>query len=664
MNKKENIIIEKIIKYKYSIVIVISFLLYAQVIFFGYVKLDDIAIIEGKQSILSDISKIDEVFSTDAFLREQGSFYRPLQTLTFMIESQFVGAAPWLYHLNNVIIHSINSAFVLWLFITLGFNQKKSLFLALLFSVHPLFTHAVAWVPSRNDLLLISFLIPSFIFYIKYLNTNKIKYILFHFLLFLLSVFTKETAMAFPGICLMYLYFIHSKNDKTKKYLKLSLLLSTRNLTNVAIWIAIILSAILARSATLGLDISSTEFGFASLMKNISIIPELFSKLVVPYDQPVLSNFNTVKTIIGVVLIAATVVWIAVKKKKDWGMIAFSLTWFFLFIIPGSMYRHSYADFFYDYLDHRAYLPMIGIFIFLNYMIPDKLFDFSKKAVAILLILILSAASALSFGQSKHYKDPIRFWFKAIKDNPYKAGFYLSLGKSLLKEDKYKTAQKVLMKGIHLMPHEKNFYLYLGEINFKLKEFDQSIKYLNQYLKIYPGDNDIIGNLGGAYANSNRYDEAFSVWLNGLNVIPEYQKKEDIIRNIVLLALNRGKLQMAYDHAKMLVNSPKNAKVKYDAFVRYAEFLRSQMKLQEAEEILLESITMNPQNWFAYYVLGNVYLMQNQYNKAVQQWNSAIEIDPNNINVSKALHHFYTNVQPDKDKAKFFENKMDQLNNN
>jgi tetratricopeptide (TPR) repeat protein len=659
MNNNENIIVDKIMKYKYFIVVFIPFLLYAQLIFFGYVKLDDIAIIEGKQSILNDISQIEEVFSTDAFLREKGSFYRPFQTLTFMIESQFVGATPWLYHLNNVIIHSINSAFVLWLFITLGFNQKKSLFLSLLFSVHPLFTHAVAWVPSRNDLLLIFFLIPAFIFYIKYLKTNKIRFIVFHFLLFLLSVFTKETAMAFPGICLMYYYFIHNKNKK-----KITLLFTASYLTNLAVWIAIILSAILARLATLGFEVSSTEFGFTSLMKNISIIPELFSKFVVPYDQPVLSNFDTIKTIIGIVLIAATVVWISIKKKKDWSMIAFSLTWFFLFIIPGSMYRHSYADFFYDYLDHRAYLPMIGIFIFLNYMIPDKFFDFSKKAVAIILILILSVPSALTVRQSNHYKDPIRFWFKAIKDNPYKAGFYLSLGKSLMKEDKYKTAQKVLMKGIHLMPNEKNFYLYLGEINFKLNEFDQSIKYLNQYLKIDPRDQDIIGNLGGAYANSQKYDEAFSVWLNGLKLIPEYQKKEDIIRNIVSLAVNRGRMQMAYDYAKMLVNSPKNINLKYDAYVRYADVLRQQNSFKESENILIESITMNPQSWFAYYVLGNVYIMQNQYSKAVQQWNKAIEVAPSNINAYRALHHFYTNVQPDKDKAKIFKNKLDQLNTN
>jgi len=655
----EKSLIDNILKYKYYIVITISFLIYAQVVSFDYVKLDDIAIIEGKQEILSDISKIDVVFSTDAFLRDKGSFYRPLQTLTFMIESQFVGDSPWLYHLDNVVLHTLNSALVLWLFIILGFNQKKSLFLAILFSVHPLFTHAVVWVPSRNDLLLISFLLPAFIFYIKYLETNKLKYLVFHFILFLASVFTKETAMAFPGIILLYLYLFNDKKNK-----KLSVLFTSKNLINIAIWTAIILFAILARYSALGFDFSSKEFGFGSLFKNILIIPELFAKFLIPYNQPVLSNFSYLTSIIGIVIILTVIVWIYLKKDKDWGVIIFSLVWFLLFIIPGSMYRHSYADFFYDFLDHRAYLPMIGILIFFNYMLPDKLFDFSKKTVALILILVISATAALSVRQSFHYKDPIRFWFKAIKDNPYKAGFYLSLGKSLLKEDKYKTAQKVLLKGIHLMPNEKNFYLYLGEINFKLNEFDQSIKYLSQYLKIDPKDVDIINNLGGAYANSSRYDEAFSIWVNSLELIDNYQMKEGIINNIVALALNRGKMQMAYNHAKMLTNSQNNMNLKYDAFVKYADMIMKQNEFNQAEQILSEAISMNPKIWMAYFVLGNVYLMKNQDSKAIEHWNKAIEVDPNNINAYKALYQFYTDIQSDQEKAKYFEGKLKQLENN
>ena len=166
-NTNNTRVVNVMLKYKYYIVFLASFILYFQVVFFGFVKLDDIAIIENKQDILSNISNIDKVFTTDAFLREQGSFYRPLQTLTFMIESQFVGADPWLYHILNSILHSVNCVLLLWLFIVLGFDKKKSFVLALIFAIHPLFTHAISWIPSRNDIMLVIFLIPSFIMFLN-----------------------------------------------------------------------------------------------------------------------------------------------------------------------------------------------------------------------------------------------------------------------------------------------------------------------------------------------------------------------------------------------------------------------------------------------------------------------------------------------------------------
>jgi protein O-mannosyl-transferase len=655
---KNSKIIAQILKYKYLIVFVVPFLLYFNTVFYDFVKLDDIAIIENKQEVLSDIGNIKEVFITDAFLRDKGSFYRPLQTLTFMIESQIAGDSPWFYHLNNVLIHSANSVLLLWLFIVLGFNDKKGLVLTLLYSVHPLFTHAVAWVPSRNDLMLVLILVPSFIMFIKYIQTKNIKYLLFHFLLFLLSVFTKETAMAFPAVCLLYSYIYEKESN-----LNWASFFNKRSGLLILIWAVIILSAILARINTIGFSWTEREFGVNALLQNILIVPELLSKLLVPYNQPVLSNFDTINSIFGAVIILATIVWIILKKNKNWSMIIFGLFWFLIFIIPGSMYRHSYADYFYDYLDHRAYLPMIGIFIFLITMLPDKFFDFNKKIIAVILILILSASAALSIRQTQHYKDPIRFWFKAIKDNPYKAGFYLSLGKSLLKEDKYKTAQKVLLRGIHLMPHEKNFYLYLGEINFKLEEFEQSVKYLKQYLDIYPNDLDILKNLGGAYANMKKFKQAIQIWTESLEMVSDPNIKDDFLKNIVMVAGRTGDPVTAYNYALLLQDKPDNIADKYNAIVKYGEYLGSQGKINEAIGITNNAASLAPSQWYAYFVLGNLHLVKPDHQNAVKYWEKAVNIAPENINAYKALSYFYSEIKPNKEKKDHYDSIINRLNN-
>lgn len=654
---KENLI-ASVMKYKYYVVFIVSFILYFQVVFFGFVKLDDIAIIEKKQEILANIENIGQCFTSDAFLRDKGSFYRPLQTLTFMIESQIAGDEPWLFHLTNLLLHAINSALVLWMFVVLGFDEKKSLILSLIFAVHPLFTHAVAWVPSRNDLMLVFFIIPSFVMYLKYIRSGKNKYLIYHALFFLLSVFTKETAMAFPGACVVYYFLVFRKKSRKKEQI-----LSKRNLNTLGIWTGILLLVVYARVETIGIDWKSEEFGIGSLMQNILIVPEIFAKFIAPYDQPVLSNFDIITSIIGMVAILGLILWLFLAKNKNWGMIVFGLTWFLLFILPGSMYRHSYADFFYDYLDHRAYLPMIGIFLFLNTMIKPKTLDLKKKYIAIVLLLIIGGLSALSVRQSSHYQDPIRFWFKAIQDNPYKAGFYLSLGKSLINKDKYKTAQKVLLRGIRLMPQEKNFYLYLGEINFKLKEFDKSVKYLNQYLNINPDDPDILRNLGGAYANLGDFDKALNIWMNSLDKFDDPKLRNSFLLNIISVYSNLNNIEQEYKYSKMLELNQKTVKTFYNSAIRYGEYLMQRKRVDKAIEVTQEAVEVMPNNWQAYYNLGNMYATKGEVDKAVSSWNKAVELAPRVINAYQSLYRLYTEVVPDKKKAEYYKRKIQELNN-
>lgn len=644
-----------ILKYKYLILFILSFALYFQVLFFGFVKLDDMAIIENKQEILSDYSNINQVFSSDAFLREKGSFYRPLQTLTFMMESNIIGANPWLYHLTNITIHSLNSLLLLWLLIVLGFEQKRSLMLSALFAVHPLFTHAVAWVPSRNDLMLVMFLIPSFVFFINFLKTKKIKYIIYHAVFFLLSVFTKETAMAFPGICAAYYLLIYRK-----KSVKRETMFGSSNMIAFGIWVLVLLFVLIVRIQTIGFSWTPEEFGISSLLKNILIVPEIFAKFIAPYDQPVLSNFDTITSIIGLIAIIGMIIWIILKKDRNTNMIIFALIWFLLFILPGSMYRHAYADYFYDYLDHRAYLPMIGIFIFLSSMLPSKVFDIKKVSVALIFILLLGGLSALSVRQSNHYKDPIRFWFKAIKDNPYKAGFYLSLGKSLIKEDKYKIAQKVLLRGINLMPHEKNFYLYLGEINFKLKEFDKSVKYLNQYLQINPMDVDILKNLGGAYANLYQYDKALEVWINSLSMFNDPEIKNGFLENIISLYQQQNNIEKAYEFSKMLKINPENRELYYNTVIRYSSYMLNKGNIPEAKSVINDAIKLMPDNWQGYYLLGNIHVANGNFKKAISYLEKAIELAPNAVEPYKSLYNIYTKYVLNKEKADYYKNKIEK----
>jgi hypothetical protein len=154
----------RLIVYLLLLVLVPS-VLYFRVVNFEFSTLDDTDIISNNINIIKNLENVPKAFTTDGYLTNKISFYRPLQTLSFMIDAQFSGENPWAYHLTNIILHILS---VIILFVLLKQTKIKdeiSFLISLLFSVHPMLTHAVCWIPARGDLFLTLFgLLSSFKF--------------------------------------------------------------------------------------------------------------------------------------------------------------------------------------------------------------------------------------------------------------------------------------------------------------------------------------------------------------------------------------------------------------------------------------------------------------------------------------------------------------------
>jgi Flp pilus assembly protein TadD len=94
----------------------------------------------------------------------------PLTLLTFRLEHAFVGMEPFLYHLDNVILHALVSILVVVFARALlgapGFVVPFAC--GALFAVHPLHVESVAWIAERKDLLSVGFYLLSLIAWLRY----------------------------------------------------------------------------------------------------------------------------------------------------------------------------------------------------------------------------------------------------------------------------------------------------------------------------------------------------------------------------------------------------------------------------------------------------------------------------------------------------------------
>jgi hypothetical protein len=110
---------------------------------------------------------------------------------------------PLICHLTNIIIH-IGASLLCFSLLRNTIESKKTAFLyALIFTVHPVLTHAVAWIPGRNDSLLAVFIFSSAIFYLKYIRLNKTVHLFMAGLMYFAALFTKENAILYLPLLLM-----------------------------------------------------------------------------------------------------------------------------------------------------------------------------------------------------------------------------------------------------------------------------------------------------------------------------------------------------------------------------------------------------------------------------------------------------------------------------
>ena len=141
----------------------ISLVIYAQSLFFGYTYLDDNVLVQDNLFFLKDIGNLGKAFTTEVFhlLHSSAAYYRPMLTLSFMWDAIVGGGALWMFHVTDIAIHITVVALLYLVFLKLEGSPKLSFVLSAFFAVHPALSQAVSWIPGRNDSLLALFVLAS-----------------------------------------------------------------------------------------------------------------------------------------------------------------------------------------------------------------------------------------------------------------------------------------------------------------------------------------------------------------------------------------------------------------------------------------------------------------------------------------------------------------------
>ena len=129
--------------------------------------------------------------------------YHPITLLSNAIEYYFFGLNPFVYHLDNLILHLLNVSLVYTFFYQLSKRVPMAFFIALIFGIHPLHVESVAWLSERKDLLYGFFFLVSMLSYLFFIRTTERKYLYICFFTFVLSVLSKSAGIVLPIVLLL-----------------------------------------------------------------------------------------------------------------------------------------------------------------------------------------------------------------------------------------------------------------------------------------------------------------------------------------------------------------------------------------------------------------------------------------------------------------------------
>ncbi|MGZ4058969.1 MAG: hypothetical protein ACXVPU_08080, partial [Bacteroidia bacterium] len=217
MSKKESVLQFTGLKNKtaYMVIFVFAILLYSNTFHHGFV-LDDTAVIENNKFVKEGIKGIPQIFTTfywKGYWNSNAGLYRPLSLIMFAIEYQLSPENPVLHHFINILLYALVCC-LLFRALTKLFDKINPLFFlfsVLFFVAHPIHTDVVANIKSRDEILsLLFFLLCCDYLYFK-MEEKKIKTILISSVFFLLSLLSKEGALIFLPLILLFDY-IKEKN--------------------------------------------------------------------------------------------------------------------------------------------------------------------------------------------------------------------------------------------------------------------------------------------------------------------------------------------------------------------------------------------------------------------------------------------------------------------
>ena len=452
--------------------------------------------------------------------------YRPVLSLTYFVDYSLWQLKPFGYHLTNLVWHLANAAGVYVLVFMLCKTRTLAFLTALLFAVHPFKSEAVCGIGYRADLVSTFFILAALLLYIVYRSQqNKRGALLLSLASFMSAVFTKESAIIFPGLLMVYDFLI--KPDQDRKHPAEYLKRYGGYAAVAAFYLYVYLFVFPNKTA------GAIGWFHGSFLKHAVVCIHILGDYLIGFFLPML-----VKVLPPVYL---------PQIGQPWGM----MTWLMLLIIVLSLYLfyrtaalHKDSRFFAVWflitlipvsniiplvnpMAHRfMYLPSVGIL----FLVARLLLDIgqwlnakarSQRFVYILALGYVGSSIIVAIQINAMWRHDYIMAFRLYQNHPDDPSSHLFMGITYQRIGELQKAREVILKGMSIGLKDPRTYYILGLC--ALNDLDEGERYLKEGIHFYPDYAMLHLGLGRVYLLKDQVDNALFHIKKSIELTPSYR---------------------------------------------------------------------------------------------------------------------------------------------
>lgn len=445
-------------------------------------------------------------------------FYRPMQSISVIVDYFLWGKNPLGYHLTNILFHIFAAVLVYFLISRLSCSYFISFVASLIFLIHPVQTEAVTYVAGRSDPMVFAFMLAALILYAKS-NTNRLtKRLPYYFAslgAFIFALLSKELAIIFPALLVIYdLYTKKSsfKNLPHKKYLPYILLIAG--------------FLVLHKMITTAVEAQTSSFGERFMMSGYVLL-KYIKLLFLPFGLHMEYSIPTPPLIIiysSFILLSGLFLIVHLNRNKS-RLLYFGVSWFFVTLFPMlNVIRKLNAPM----SEHWLYIPVVGFGIVMGVFLESLRQRIHKQyskniSRAIIFSIILTMVfyySSLTMLRNRDWRDNLTFLKKTFEYSPRSARVAMDIAIEYVERKDFQNAEAYFKKALSVDPFYSHLHYNFARMYEEKGDVDSAIQEYKNELKAYPKNISAINNLGVLYKSAGKFELAIEQYNNILRIDP------------------------------------------------------------------------------------------------------------------------------------------------